>query len=522
MTRHGATVLSVLLWLGAIGLPWAAWAATPYDTFRWRKPDSHLAYPNTRPLNAAEIADLNQIALPPSHEYSKHVTFVRAQGGGGCGAMASIAVLDILRERDYPFAPDVSYRFCQYFYDGSRSAPKAFWLEQGDVLQVIGCCPEGRFNSDYDSDPPPPPTMERYLEAASYRIARYSDHIAPFTVDQLKRLLVRYGPVVALGDVPAAPGFGPSPVDGHVFAIIGYNDATSTFTILNSYGDRWANNGMMAMPYASVAKKPPTQSTPRVNQIVYFVAAPGPIGSPFAARLNIHHNDARHHLVVKIGVEGQTPDLVWNHPNKTDGWDNSQNLVIDVPLPAYATQHWPPSEKNRWYVEVSDDSGPPAATQVAQINDIVLVQRLKNGQGVWQPRLYRAALGRAALSRGGTAKIEIPSETHPKLHLTVDHPRVGAGQEVTFSGWFGLNVKKPDGTIGLVPLPNRLIELHATRNDPIEQTVVLQTVGSAMTNAGGTFAIKVRIQQTGSYQALAPKADGTVDASSEVRVVQVR
>lgn len=39
---------------------------------------------------------------------------------------------------------------------------------------------------------------------------------------------------------------------GHAVAIVGYNDATKTFIVRNSWGKKWGNNGYFTMPYKEV------------------------------------------------------------------------------------------------------------------------------------------------------------------------------------------------------------------------------------------------------------------------------
>jgi len=39
---------------------------------------------------------------------------------------------------------------------------------------------------------------------------------------------------------------------GHCMLLVGYNDATQTFTCANSWGNSWGNNGLCYMPYAYI------------------------------------------------------------------------------------------------------------------------------------------------------------------------------------------------------------------------------------------------------------------------------
>jgi hypothetical protein len=301
---------------------------------------------------------------PPVVDYSSYVTFVRKQTGGGCGTMTSLAILDILAERDYPYSPDFSYRFAEYVYNNPLGK-----LNQLDVLQQVGCCSEASLPTDDDPGKYLVPADEHYEEAAMYKIAAYSDVIWKPSVDDLKRFLWKYGPVFACGDTPG------SPPHAHVFTIIGYNDRTRMFRVLNSFGDRWGNNGMMDMPYASITDPPPDdkRTTPRVEWVRWVQPMPRPPSPPhpYTCRISLHHSIGRNHLTVRIWAAGQEPKAVWDRPNRILDRDDSRDLVLDVPLPPARS---PSPARQVWYVEISDD-GPSGPSPAATLNDLVLVYR---------------------------------------------------------------------------------------------------------------------------------------------------
>ena len=310
-------------------------------------------------------------ALPRVVDYSKYVTFVRQQGGGGCGTMTSLAILDILAERDYPYSPDFSYRFAAYVYNNPLGK-----LNQLDVLQQHGCCAEGSLPTNDDPGTVLVPTEEHYREAARYKIAAYSPMIMKPSVDDLRKLLWQYGPLFAAGDTPGSPTY------GHVFTLVGYNDDTQKFTALNSYGDRWGSNGLMEMPYANLTNPPPDENrtSPRVSWVRWVQARPRPASPPhpYTCRINIRHNVGRNHLTVKVGAAGEEPKVVWDRPNRVTIVDDSKNLVLDVPLsPGKSASAGP----LRWHAVISDD-GPPGRSPAATLNDLVFVRRSATGPPV--------------------------------------------------------------------------------------------------------------------------------------------
>jgi hypothetical protein len=213
------------------------------------------------------------------------------------------------------------------------------------------------------------PTEEHYREAANYKIAAYSPVLAKPSVEELRRLLWQYGPVFAAGDVPG------SQPRAHVFAIVGYDDDRQKFTVLNSFGDQWGDNGMMGMPYANIANPPTDESrtSPRVDWVRWVQARPRPARPPhpYTCRISIRHNVGRNHLTVKVGAAGEEPKVVWDRPNRVTIVDDSKNLVLDVPLSPGKNASSGPL---RWHAVISDD-GPPGRSPAATLNDLVFVRR---------------------------------------------------------------------------------------------------------------------------------------------------
>jgi len=243
-----------------VQLSTSAAVAAPIGEPRLQRPQAPAGSPDATPGSA--LSPVQSDTPPPVVDYSSHVTFVRKQTGGGCGTMTSLAILDILAERDYAYSPDFSYRFAAHVYNNPLGK-----LNQLDVVQQYGCCSEASLPTDDDPGKYLVPALEHYEEAAMYKIAAYSPVIAKPSADDLRELLWKYGPVFAAGDVPG------SQPHAHVFTIIGYDDRTRMFKVLNSFGDRWGNNGLMDMPYDDLANPPPDneRSTPRVDWVRWRV-----------------------------------------------------------------------------------------------------------------------------------------------------------------------------------------------------------------------------------------------------------
>ena len=329
------------------------------------------------------------VPLPKAVDYSGYLTFIRKQTGGGCGTMASLAIFDILKEKEYPYAPDGSYRFAAYVYNDRQ-------INQLEVMKQYGCCSESSLHTDADPESQAPPSPENYEEASIYRIGDYAPElIGRVTVDDLKKCLYLYGPIFACGDTPGSWEW------AHCFAIVGYDDDKGEFTIVNSFGDRWGSGGMMKMPYSNVTNPPAFGTSPRVGSYRWVKDGPTSRIVPYTGRVRIHHTIARRYLTVKVGVEGQEPVVIWDRPDSVIHLDDSQNLVLDFPLPPYAGKFWPPGDRNLWYVEIRDGSPGPPAEEIGVVQGVTLAWR-RAGK---PPVLYRPTTAGISIPRGGTVKI---------------------------------------------------------------------------------------------------------------------
>lgn len=467
-----------------------------------------------RRLQPEEVTELLRVQLPSAIDYSKYVTYIRNQDGrGGCGTMASLAILDILKEKDRPFTPDASYRFAEYVYNDKG-------INQLEVLKQYGCCSEASLPTNYDITPLPNPSTGHFNEAMLYRIKNYSDPIHQFSVEDLKRLLIAYGPLFAVGDTPG------SPPHGHVFAIIGYDDnamaGTGAFKIVNSYGDRWGDNGFMSMPYTNITNPPSNQTYPRVDWIRWVEnSLTPPFAQPFTARVKVHHEERRNYLTIKIGVEGQQPFVVWDRPCQTVMADNSLNLTLDVPLPGYASQFWPPNEGHQWYVEIIDSSPATAVATVGTVEEITLVQRVTAPNGRCIPYLFRPSAREFPIQRGGTVQIYVPSKKRYVLTLGVDHSQITGGSQVVFRGELFLQVGLSNTWNPRIALANQSVKIFRMRYDPIEQDIPEEMIGVATTGPDGNFALQYSPMETSTYQAVVTKPDYTTMATSNFAEVKV-
>lgn len=294
---------------------------------------------------------------PKKLDYSPYLSFIRTQdGNGGCVGFTLMHCMDILKEMEHPYTPDKSFAYMHLRQEQLRDkegVPDAIMTEE--LITKYGVASEVTYPSDYsvcsknndglyvyDSMPPFTDTIKN--EAAYYKIKSQEFH-KPTDPDTLKTLLNLYGPVGGQG--------GSDIWKGHSMLIVGYDDLTQSFKVLNSWGDTWNygggnGNGFFQWPYSRISE---------VETIKTLVNEPSDrSGGDYAytARISINAPYSRNSLIISIGAVGETPLVIWNEPNKIGPWpDYNSDLTIDVYLPSYAKSHWPPGDD--WYVKVMNN-----------------------------------------------------------------------------------------------------------------------------------------------------------------------
>ena len=307
-------------------------------------------------------AILKAIAKPPAAlDYSADVTFMRCQAPwGGCVGHSFCHAVDLIKEWEHPYTPDTSFP-CLWWHNGKaleKVKPGDTPPDLSTLAFTNGMCSEARYHTAYDRYTPvktkdgkdilywkPEPDADALAEAKVYR-ATYGTPIAVQpadgsgvspTVADVKKLLLRYGPVVAWGG-------------GHCNTIVGYDDAKERFKILESYGDWCFTGGYDYLGYKDFHTVK--------SGIQYFENVPTPrAGTPYAysARIRVQHT-WRGTLTMSVGVGKEKPLVVWETHGRAKGGQRelSGDLTLDVPLPDYAAKHWPPSGTHQWYLKVED------------------------------------------------------------------------------------------------------------------------------------------------------------------------
>jgi hypothetical protein len=548
---------------------------------------------------------------PPTYlDYWKYVTLIGDQDGwGGQIQRAATHAVSILREMEHRYAPDSSYWWLQYASGYARDQyaaanPSEPWTSWPDFTEQVlegtspsgfaGICAEASLLSDFDPltlvpvkdqygefvedehgsivwkyvfDKMPKPDAADKAEAGLYTMTEWSDPItvASEGVDGLKWYLRRFGPLTALGPLSWVNGNWQN-VD-HCVTIVGYDDKGATtrtvagqtttytgyFRCLDSRGDTFNGSGFFNIPY-DVAE---TQFT----SFRYFLTKPlDTSGTPYAytARIRAYCSVGRNCLKIRLGVEGATAgsgghvaQVIWDTPNQDprNCPDSGRQVVIDVPLPSYAAEHWPPSASNRWFIEVLAVVNTETTTDVkAEIRGFE-VARLKRNAACQSVNKYEsqvfaadsAFLPKSVKQSWGTSYpafcyIKTPEQGPPGLilppaerELSLNDPGDGPftpGQALTLQGGIG-NWVSSGGVVGapimewqgLSDAEIRLYEadLGACVNLPAEWTLL----ESVISGRAGGFTFNPKPSAGWHCYAAAYVRNGKVEASTQPVLVYV-
>lgn len=352
------------------------------------------------------------VMWPTGCDYSPYVTFQGNQSNtGGCIGRTMVHIMNILKDLEHPFTPDVSF---WYLHSRQEQLADGGPVDTKFVLQQNGICPEAYAHTDYDgavkmtrpdgtiyydySNMPQPNGWTNSL-AKYYRMME-SDKFEP-TIENIRYALRNYGPLLAGGDIALIQG--DKPEEGHAVTVVGYDDTTRTVKFLNSWGDLWGltENGYFTVPYDKLAEN---FEFMRFYQVVPVER----VGTDqaYSARIHIETGRfSRNKLKVTLGIGDRSPLVVWDTPNEEVFIDYSKTLKLDVPLPFYAMEHWPPARGTHWYVEVQNTS----TWDTAEIKGLIFARLKKDSNGKYSTETFPSKDTGTILKPGETRKFFIPN-----------------------------------------------------------------------------------------------------------------
>lgn len=220
---------------------------------------------------------------PPSREpaanssidYRAQMWEARDQGEeGACVAVSTVAVLEFWKRRTANLQERLSP---QFLFDMRASTQQMLMDDAVRVLTTAGTCLE-RSHPYGHATPASEIAASVKQEALQFRIrgVREYDPRAPDALNTLRRALVDDGPLlfaVALYNTnttqPWAQQHASDEIVGfHQMCLVGYDDATQHFIVLNSWGTHWGERGCTFLPY---------EDLPLVRQVWSLQDRPSPI-----------------------------------------------------------------------------------------------------------------------------------------------------------------------------------------------------------------------------------------------------
>jgi hypothetical protein len=290
-------------------------------------------------------------SLPPWADHSVHVKYIRHQGAFACGLNAAAACWDILLAKYCaPYThPNISVNRMIWAWAWTlRCWPENVDCNQrskipipglggvnyntlDEYLNGLGCPTEGTELTN--SDAVQWPTDAGNSECAHYRLDRHPQAIAPNFHRDVKVDL--YELKYWLNGGPVRIGIW----GNHFVTLVGYDDQSQRFKFVNSWGDRWGENGFGYVDYA------------RVNQDIDSAQVYQFVPPPAVPCTRVRFTSQwRQDINLWIGVEGTNQiKRIWPTGQRQD---NSANLWLTVTMPAgYA---WPPSPQHRLFLDVYD------------------------------------------------------------------------------------------------------------------------------------------------------------------------
>lgn len=308
--------------------------------------------------------------MPPnSIDLSPHIRYIRWQGGAGCWGYSMLAIWDIMNDLVCPFSPNLSLNLGLFLHirrdlwekekcimspDGRYHIKKTDAGEEKWIEQSFGCTTEGTEITNPDLRWTGNWTYDGVNEACNYRLSKDITEI-PLTVSEIQKWLINNHPV-QIEDGP------------HVIAITGYNNSNSTFTFVNSYGDRYGNGGFGTYSYNDISKKTGIFGEKLGRAFIIDPIPPKPVP---VARIKISTPiDGGRRLNINLWLSSEkSPQVkrkIWPPPHSMD---SSRILHYTVRLPSEFV--WPPSPENRLVLDLYD-SGEYSETG-GQIEEFIAV-----------------------------------------------------------------------------------------------------------------------------------------------------
>jgi hypothetical protein len=300
--------------------------------------------------------------IPAKLDLSKHLRYIRQQGGAGCWGYAWLAVWDIMNEMKSPYSPNLSMRIWMMlhrrrelwekengiftpdgrYHTGLQKPESGFFLSFGNTTEGTeltlhefpSLWPDGGWS------------REGINEASNYRMKSKSKFIN-LSSESLVNALVQGYPIrleFSWTD-PVSKKSG-----AHFVAVVGYDTITKKFKYVNSDGDTWGDNGFSTFTFQEIDNhKAVRYYIFNFNSAeIIEILPPKPVP---VARISFKHT-CRSNVHLWLSAENSPlPKLkIWPQGYR----EKSRNLSFTVRLPSEFI--WPPTENNRLVLDLYDSA----------------------------------------------------------------------------------------------------------------------------------------------------------------------
>jgi len=283
-------------------------------------------------------------------DLSKYLSFIRYQAVEGCWGYATCAVWDILNELHCPNSPTISMNLWLMLHRRRDLWEKQKQIKTPDgrfhnmtnpewgFFQSFGITTEGTEPHISDYRYTGGFTDEGINEAINYRLKSVPTEIEISSINFCKELNL-YHPIRLEANPPAS--------QGHVIAIVGYNEVQKTFKYVDDKGDR-IQGGFDTFTFAEIDNKIIWGNYHLDKAYTIEIIPPRPVP---IAHIWIKHNTSRMNLNLWLSIDGspQPKKKIWP---ASELQDDSQNLNYNVRLPSEII--WPPSPGNRIVLDLYD------------------------------------------------------------------------------------------------------------------------------------------------------------------------
>jgi C1A family cysteine protease len=208
--------------------------------------------------------------LPSELSLNEYRNFIYDQGLlGSCTSNAfcmAYRILNNINKTNIDFEPSrLFFYYQERFIEGTTMEDSGADVIDGtSYVKEHGICSEKLWPYDITKYSTPP-LADAYTEATQYKISSYA--VLPNGVEvinQIKHSIYNKQPVLIgiqvydsfeaedvakTGHIKIPDIYKENCLGGHEMCLIGYNDKTQCFTVVNSWGETWGDKGLCYIPY---------------------------------------------------------------------------------------------------------------------------------------------------------------------------------------------------------------------------------------------------------------------------------